>query len=342
MGVECIYAPYYRSVGEYLAERGDMFEHVVLVRIPVAEMVIEDVKAYAPSASKIFYTVDLHGLRELREAQLKNDPVKMEAARNTLQGELRVVAEADTSIVLSRHEADLLQERGHDNVAILPLIRSVPGCGPLGFDDRRDVVFIGGFQHTPNVDAARWLLDEIWPAVRRLVANRGLQPITLKIAGSKMPDWLADWKADDVVAVGFVEDLDALFDTARLSVAPLRYGAGLKGKLATSLGYGVPTVGTDISFEGMPQEGLDLIRVSENSAEGLAKAIIDLYFNEERWATISDAGPAYVARHFSVEVLTHRVQDILDRAAAVKATDAVCPYAMANMAPGMIGNLPSE
>lgn len=344
MGVECIYAPCYPTFKAFLTERGDVFDYVIMARVCAAEAAIAEVATLAPSAATIFYTVDLHGLRQLREAKLEADPEKLATAKEMQRREERLVAETDTAIVLSDYEAALLSAKGHDNVEVLPLIRTLPQPGKAAYAQRSDVVFIGGFQHPPNIDAAHWLLDEIWPRVRRLVAKRGLDPITVKIAGSNMPDWLARRDDAGVKVLGFVADLDALFGAARLSIAPLRYGAGLKGKLATSLSYGVPTVGTDVTFEGMPQEDLERIRVCAKTADELAQSIVDLYCDETRWQAFAEAGPAYVARHFSVDVLTPRVEELLDRTGARKAqaNDKPSPVRHANNGSASVQHLPLE
>jgi GT2 family glycosyltransferase/glycosyltransferase involved in cell wall biosynthesis len=312
IGVECICAPYYRSVRDFLSERGDMFSHAIMARTPIAEAVFDDIATLAPSARKIFYTVDMHGLRKIREAELIGNGATLAEAQEMLARELDLVGRSDVAIVLSEYEASLLREKGRSNVVVLPLIRdySKP-VDFLPFEARGDVVFIGGFQHTPNLDAVRWLYDEIWPEVRVLTEKEGLPPIRLKIVGSKMPDWIRDEAPPDVEAIGYVEDLDRIFDRVRLSIAPLRYGAGLKGKIATSLGYGVPTVGTSIAFEGMPSEGLDAIRFSENESRRLAEVIFNLYSSKDRWSKASIAGVTYVKRHYSISKITEAVQKIV-------------------------------
>lgn len=313
MGVECIHAPFYTTVRDFLVERGDMFSHVILARTPIAEAALGDVLALAPSARTIFYTVDMHGLREVREAELSGDPEKRVKAEDTLRRELALVDRFDTTIVLSEYEAAFLRERGHRNVAIVPLIRDytvMPPCPP--FDKREGVAFIGGFQHTPNLDAVRWLYDEIWPRVREIAAEKGLPPIRLKIVGSKMPDWIRAEAPGDVEPVGFVENLDDVFCQVRLSIAPLRYGAGLKGKVATSLEYGVPVVGTSMAFEGMPAEGLHPIRLCADDAEALARQIIAVYFSEGEWNRTSAAGRDYVRRHYSLEAVGKKTSTLFE------------------------------
>jgi glycosyltransferase involved in cell wall biosynthesis len=331
MGVECIYAPFYTSVEGFLKERGDIFDYVILSRSEVAVPCWRTIEKLAPGAFKIFYTVDLHFLREEREAAHQKDVGLARTAAQRRRDELSIIGWADTTIVLSEHERKILDEQGYGGVEVWPLIRELPASCGNAFADRSGVVFIGGFQHTPNVDAVKWLVDDIWPEVRRICSARGLAPIELRIVGSKMPGWFHDLQFDDIRFVGFVEDLDEVFDNARLSIAPLRYGAGLKGKVATSLGYGVPAIGSHIAFEGMPADGLEEVIVLANSASELAKAVVDVYEDEERWRAIAARAPSYIDRHFSIEAVADRVGRLLERTRKRVARDHTGEYAVATL-----------
>ena len=314
MGVECIYAPFYYSVEELLKERGDVFDAVILTRMNVAASSIGDVERYTPSAARIYYTVDLHHLREEREAKLTNDAKLLELSRSHKATELDLIQRCDVTLVLSEAEHDLLRQQGCQRLRVLPLLRDVTTPGPKGWSERRDVLFIGGFQHSPNVDAVVWLASEIWPKVRQIRKARNQKPIVLRIIGSNMPKKIKDLSDLDVLTVGFVEDLSSEFDNARLSVAPLRFGAGLKGKLATSFEFGVPAIGTPIAFEGMPANGLADIEISAETSSGLAELIVQTYDDEENWRRLSCAAVEYVTNHYSLEAVAPTVESILDEA----------------------------
>ncbi len=313
MGVETLLAPHYASVDVYLAANEIVFDHVVLSRYLIAQNHIDSVKNHCPGASVIFNTVDLHGLRELREAELLGDPKLIEQARYTEHCELQVISAADVSIVLSEVERKHLADLGHDQVAVLPLIRVPNGRGPTRFEERSGVVFIGGFAHPPNRDALDWLLFDIWPAVRRRCRDTGAPPITLKIIGGGLPDRIWNEAAPDVVIFGHLDNIEVVFGESRLSVAPLRYGAGLKGKVATSMDYGLPVIGTDVAFEGMPRSEVsfsDLV-VEAGSTEEFAQRIVELHRDPVRWEALSAAGVNYVRQQYSVAVLADRVRRLL-------------------------------
>jgi len=314
LGVECIYAPFYVSLESYLRERGDVFDYIFMCRMPVAQNSIRDVKKYAPSAATIFYTVDLHFLREQREAKISGNNKKIRAAEKNREIELTLISKTDIAIVLSGFEESLLIKLGYSNICKLPLIRDIGEPTSKNFEDRSGVVFVGGFRHTPNIDSVNWLIEDVWPEVRNQLKIRNLPTFKLRIVGSHMPSRFEELRAYDVEPIGFVHDLKDEFNRVRLSLAPIRFGAGLKGKMATSFEYGVPVVGTSIAFEGMPKEGVDELVASADNAKDFAQIIIDLYYDETRWKTIRSAGVDYVQNHYSLESLTPVVINILNQA----------------------------
>jgi GT2 family glycosyltransferase len=320
IGVECIHAPYYTSVRQFLEERGDVFDVVLLCRFGVAAECLDTVCDFLPSAAKIFYTVDLHSLRETREAELSGNRNAKARSERRRALELSVIERADLTIVLSDHERELLEQLGYRGIRVLPLIWTIPGRSARSFRDREHVALIGSYAHSPNVDAVRWLVDEIWPEVRRIRAARHLPRMSLKLVGSHMPEWFTGLAADDIEVLGFVAELDELFAGLRLTIAPLRFGAGLKGKVASSFGYGVPVVGTTIAFEGMPASGLNGLVVCADEPLELAERLVDLYEDGEAWDSISRAAVEYATRHFSVDVIRPRLLELMAEAVRRGAT----------------------
>ncbi len=311
LGVKCVHEPYYTTAGAYVAECGDMFDAVILSRVNVATACLNDVLLHCPSARLVFYTVDLHFLRALRSAEVRNDRRALRLAEELRQTELAIMDQVDATVVLSRREKDLLTDLGKSNISVIPLIREQLPPPRYGFEHRDGVMFVGGFRHPPNVDAVDWLLAEIWPLVRTEREKKGLDPITLRIIGSNIPRRLRD-HGDDVEIFGFVENLDPIFERALLSVAPLRYGAGLKGKIATSFDFGVPVVGTSVAFEGMPAEGLDDIALVADTALDLARLLVDVAGDGRRWARVSTASRDYIGRHYSLDSIRPKVINLLE------------------------------
>ncbi|MBL8882208.1 MAG: glycosyltransferase [Hyphomicrobium sp.] len=315
LGVECVYFPPYRTLEHYLEENGDFFDTVFVCREPIARTVMPVIAEKLPNAKRVFYTVDLHYLRSERQAELTKDSRIAGDAQKTKDSELALMRQSDLTILLSEVEKDIIAaELPEARTAIVPLIRDVPGRRS-GFQTRSNVVFIGSFNHPPNVDAVEWLVKEIWPLVRNHKVNA-----RLRICGSNMPDAVRRLCAQDpdIEAVGFVADLGEVFDHCRLSVAPLRFGAGLKGKLATSFGYGVPCIATRVAIEGMSADGLEPCRLQGETAEELADLIAHYYRSEQDWERASRASLAYVEQQFSFNVVRETVSKIMKDLHATK------------------------
>ena len=145
-------------------------------------------------------------------------------------------------------------------------------------------MFVGGFQHPPNVDAVEYFLDEILP----LIVCR-LPDIQVHIVGSNMPATLRARAIRNVHVHGFVRDLDQLYSRVRLTIAPLRYGAGVKGKVNQSMAHGVPVVATTPATEGMHLVHETDVLVADTASD-FADSVVRLHENEELWRRIASGG----------------------------------------------------
>ncbi len=296
LGVECISHVEASSVKEYLRREGDQLDVVMLFRAPVAIRHTRAVRRYCPSAKLIFSTIDLHFLREARSRKAHEG---LDRSRMTLlhRAELRCMQEADHSIVISEAELEVVkQELPQVSVSVVPLVREFEPAPPKDFVERSGLAFVGNYQHPPNIDAVLFFLKEVWPIVYQKIPDA-----RFFVVGSYMPDAIREAATEGVELLGFVDSLDDLFGRIRLSVAPLRVGAGLKGKVATSLGYGVPIVMTPIAAEGMGlQNEQDALIADEPTA--FAESVIRLYSDSSLWERLSINGAEAARRLFSIEV----------------------------------------
>lgn len=307
MGVECIYAPTYSSPVDYLSQMGQYFDVVLLSRYYVAAPVMDMIRDYCPKAQLLFDTVDLHYLREQRMAEVADDNKQLAAAQDTKGKELAVAKACDTTLVVSPYEQSVLAEETPElNVQILSNIHEVYGC-LKPYAERKDLVFIGGYQHTPNVDGILWFVDAIWPAIKKAIPE-----IQLHIVGSKAPkevEALGDSKG--IVFHGFVEDIEPVMSDYRIAVAPLRFGAGVKGKVNMSMSYGQPVVGTAVAVEGMYTTHGEDVMMSDDERV-FAQHVIKLYQDEALWNQISQGGLKNVERWFSFNAAKKQIQAILN------------------------------
>lgn len=306
-GTECLYAPYISSVAEHLREFGKFYDLVVLSRPTVAAKHLQDVRNYCGSAKIIFNTVDLHFVREGREAALNKDISLLEQAAKTKEIEFGLMQAADLTIVVSPAEEQLLAKEGPPGITVkcLPLTREIPGR-QNSFEHRRDIFFVGFFGHAPNVDAIVYFTSEIWPLVRARLPD-----VRLFIIGSGDFEQTAAFKQPGIEIIGYVRDLDQYFNNCRMTVAPLRFGAGSKGKVVSSMCHGLPIVGTSIATEGLECESGVHIMVADSS-ESFAEAIVQLYSDQALWEKISDNSLILAKKLFSFEAVQKIFLEILN------------------------------
>lgn len=304
-GIEVWHGPFLKDFQSFLSQHGQRFQAVMLSRYYVAQELLNLVKRHCPQAITLFDTVDLHFLREEREAELKESATLKRLAAATRKQELGLMEQSSTTIVVSPVEQKLLNEISPDvDVAVLSNIHNVKGAGQE-FKARKDIIFIGGFQHPPNVDAMKWFIGEIWPRI-----HTALPEVRFKVIGSKMPDDIKNLNAPNVDILGFVEDIEPYLDGCRLSVAPLRYGAGVKGKVNSSMSHGQPVVATTIAVEGMAMEDGEEVLVADDALE-FADAVIRLYQDQALWERLAEAGLDNIREHFSFEAAQRQLRGIL-------------------------------
>ena len=269
----------------------------ILSRVVSGGRFLKAAQQHAAQARLIFNTVDLHYLRREREAAINGDQAAMRATEAIREREFYIAAQADATIVVSATERDLLA-RAVPGAAVfeMPLARPVRAADDIPhFERRNGVGFVGLFQHRPNLDAVLYLLREIGPRVIDL-----LPETRLSIVGSDLPPEALVGAPPNVEYLGHLPGLDPWLDRLRLTVAPLRYGAGVKGKIASSLAAGVPCVCTPIAAEGMRlNDGVDIAVCA--TPESFAARICQVHNDAALWARLSSGGHRKAKLDFTVE-----------------------------------------
>lgn len=308
LGIECLHHPYFPSIEHFFETRAPEFDLVILSRAAIANAVLPFCREYIPNTPVIFDTVDLHFLREQREAVFYQDEVKSRKAVEREALELKLIAESDAAIVVSPVERAVLKRKlPAQHVAIVSNIHAARQGAVPSFESRRDFLFIGGFEHTPNVDAMLWFCGEILPLVlKKLPAAK------FHIIGSKMPDTVRSFASDHVITHGYVADVTPFFDSCLLSVAPLRWGAGVKGKINQSMSFGVPVVSTSIGAEGMYLAHEKNFLLADNPAD-FAQQIIRLHRDPQLWGTLSEKSLENITTHFSIAAAKRNLEILLRR-----------------------------
>ncbi len=310
MGVECIRAPVYGNLWELAKERAGTYDALLLFRAPAAAEYLRVLKPFFPEARVILQTIDLHFLRERRLAvHNATGPASLAAAEATRLVELDAIRQADCTIVVSEFERSVLATEAPDAwVEVIPLVIDAQGR-QADFAETRDIGFIGSFKHEPNRDAVCFFVARIWPLLRPRLPP-GTQ---FRIMGSDVVPEVLSLRGNGVVIDGFVPDLATSLARCRVSVAPLRTGAGIKGKVASSLSYGIPCVATGVAVEGMglgPEEG---VLVADDPA-AYAEAVLRLYTDPAAWHRLSEAGLAFVERRLSSQTVRGQIEALLRKA----------------------------
>jgi GT2 family glycosyltransferase len=321
LGIEALYHPYYASQEAYLKEFGRLFDAVLLFRHESAFALLPRIRECAPQAKVMFHVSDLHFIRERRKSELEG--VLNSGGRLTQAREMYCVHGSDLTIVHSEYERDVLSRYAPESsVYVFPWILDTQPSS-VSFNGRRDIAFLGGYAHPPNVDAVLYFADEIWPRIHAREPE-----MRFHIVGSRCPDELRLLHGKrNINVVGYVEDLSQCFGQIRLSVAPLRYGAGIKGKVAMAMSCGVPVVATSCGAEGMALRDGENILVRDDAAS-FADAVVRAYRDEALWNRMSSGALDFIARGYSTERGIARVAEMVDAvsgAAAQADREAVGP-----------------
>ena len=264
----------------------------------------------AIDAPVLYYTHDLHHLRERRRWTVDGDPAALEESKRLMRIEHDIFATADQVMTPSSVEADIIRaDVPGASVHVIPpyLVEMQPD--PQATAGARDAVtFVGGFAHPPNLDAALWLVQAIMPQVWAAAPE-----IRVVIVGHAPPPALQDLASERVEVTGFVEDLAAPYARTFCTVSPLRYGAGVKGKIISGIQASLPVVTTAVG-----NEGLDLVDGAEalvaDSEEAIAAAIVALWRSPELGARLASSAARRMRDRYSRAAATEALQVVLDAA----------------------------
>jgi GT2 family glycosyltransferase len=309
-GIEVRFHPYTRSITDFLGQHGKEFDIVVLSRHYVAEKHIDAVKSFAPDALVVFDTVDLHFLREERLAELADSRAARLAAAARREEELRLIRKASVTLVVSHVEQELLARLVPE--ARVMILSTIHEPQPVGkpFAERDGLLFVGGFRHPPNNDAILWYANEILPLMRRRLPG-----VKTYVVGGDVPATIKSLAADDLIITGYVPDIAPYLAGCRVSISPLRYGAGVKGKINLAMSFGLPVVATTPSIEAMYlTPGVDVF--IGDDPEAFADAVVRVYGDEELWAKLAAGGFDNIRTHFSRSVATASLTQLLALAEA--------------------------
>jgi len=303
-GIEIIYGS--NSFESFIKKHKNDFQICITARAHITPKYIDWVKKYAPKCKIIFDTVDLQFLREFREAKLKKNSDIYVQAQKTKEIELEIFQKSDLIIVKSAKEAGFLfKEDPSLTVSIIPTFQIPPNEFPT-YNTRKDLLFLGGFQHPPNIDSLEHLIKTLFPKIKEELPN-----VKLYVIGSNPTQNVIDMcsKTKGVVFLGYVKNIDSHLKKCRLLLAPIRYGAGVKGKITQSLAYGLPVVTTPMGAEGISDKS-DVLAIGKTDDEFIEKTIA-IYNNEELWTKLSLNSKKHSEENFSPEYIKSTLEHII-------------------------------
>jgi GT2 family glycosyltransferase len=299
MGIEVLHGPDQAPFESWIKAVGAELDAVLLSRPDVAEDVLHPIRRYS-RARVVYYGHDLHFRRMRQQAEITRDDRLLHAAEHMRERERAIWRQADLSLYPSQEEAAIASalQPGAGIGMIAPYCFSVfaaPRTAPVG----QEIIFVAGFGHPPNEDAACWFVNAILPAIHANVPGA-----RLSIIGSN-PTARVQALAGDGIAI-FVNvtdaELAAAYGRARVAVVPLRCGAGVKLKVVEALRAGVPLVTTPVGAQGLPE--LSSVVAVEDDAKFFAGAVVAMLRDDEAWESRCRAAVEYARQHFSRDSLT--------------------------------------
>lgn len=321
MGIEVLYGLDYRkNIFSWIYENRNNIDCIYLNRPQIAAKYIDYIKKYT-NIKVIYYGHDLHFLREKREYELNGDIKHLELSKEFKKKEFAVMEKADVVYYPSFVEKNLINSINPNiNVKAINayIFDDVDTNKKIKFNDKKGIMFIGGFVHKPNVDAVLWFANEIYPKIYEQLN------IPFYIVGSNpSKEVLALDSIPGITVKGYVteEELNEIYNQCKMSIIPLRYGAGIKGKVVESMSKGIPFVTTSCGAEGIV--GIEKIIPIVDDVKKFAESVISLYNDNERLEKISLAERKYIYDNFS----TDAAYKIIEEDFNLKLRDAIiiCP-----------------
>lgn len=276
-----------------------------------------------PSALRILNTEDLHFLRDARhKAVKKGTEVDLVSYRSEMQlRELAAIYRSDVSLMVSDYEVELLQRvygLPEEKLLHIPLFEERRPETEIPFEERADFMFIGNYRHEPNWDAVRYLKSTIWPLIRKK-----LPKATLKIYGAYCSEKVYQLtnERERFTVLGRAKDAREVTEKSRVSLAPIRFGAGIKGKLIEAMSCGTPSVTTSVGAEGMVWNDQWGGFIADDP-EAFANRAIELYLNESTWKNAQKQGFKLLEERFSKTIVLTRLKYFLDEICDLEAERA--------------------
>ena len=306
MGVEVLYGPWYaQHIFEWIEANKDSIDFAYLNRPHISVKYVDFLREKT-NIKLIYYGHDLHFLRTEREAELTGNEELLTEAKEWKIREFNMMKKVSMSYYPSPVEEKAIHAID-ENIPVKAITAYVFDKFIENYkyeaDKRRGILFVGGFSHGPNIDAVKWFVDEVYSQIREKA------DIPFIIVGSNAPDEIKALDGNGIIFKGFVsdEELAELYATSKMVVVPLRYGAGVKGKVVEAIYNGLPIVTTSVGAEGI--EGVENVLCIEDEPEAFAQKVVELYEDNEKLADMGNKTQEFIKDKFSVDAVWDIVKE---------------------------------
>lgn len=284
----------------------ERFKFAILEFYFTAEYYLDRIRILQPECRVVVDSVDVHYLRHQLKSDLTGDAADHAVYRETKKRELAVYRKADAVLTVTRDDADALVRECPDitcelvpNIHELRLSDTQPECETL--------IFVGGFAHPPNVDAVHYFCGDILPRVRRTKPG-----VKCMIVGSNPPEEIRALANEGLAVTGYVPEVTPYLHRSRVSVAPLRYGAGMKGKVGEAMAHGIPVVTTSVGAQGMGLANRKDVMIAD-SPEAFAAAVVELLDDGALYGAIRRNAIQIIEDNFTPQLVGQAMSAALER-----------------------------
>ncbi len=302
LGIEVFHGQY--GIADALAYR--QFDFALISRVEIGHRYIPFIRLLSPRTVIFYDTVDIHYIREQRQAEIENNPALAAQAQTTKRKELSNCILADRVITVTQDDANhLRQELPHLTFSVIPNIHVSQPLPETTWKQRDGLVFVGNYNHHPNQDAVCYFVEAVLPQIQTQLPD-----VCLYLIGSNIKDQLTALANEHVKITGWVEQLEPELAQRRVFVSYLRYGAGMKGKLGQALSLGLPVVTTTMGAEGMGLVNEETALIADDP-DSFAQAVYRLYTDSRLWGKLAHQGREYIEQHYGESAVREKLRQIL-------------------------------
>ena len=289
------------------ALRTDQYDLIIFEFFNIAKPYLRQARFFQPLARIVVDSVDVHFQRLQAKAILSGLSEDGLMAKQTKSDEMAVYSACDAVIGVSEDDrAALMAEHSLLQVAVIPNIHSIVENMSIHSGNADTLVFVGGFRHHPNVDAMLFFCQDVLPIIMQAKPT-----VKVKVIGSWPPKEITDLQSDVVDVLGYVNNVTPYLLNSDISIAPLRYGAGMKGKVGEAMAHGLPVVSTSVGSEGFGLTPDENILIGDNPHD-FANQVIKLLSDASLREKISVNGRDFISKHYSVASVTNRLLESVE------------------------------